>query len=153
MALFSKVFCFTTLPRIFWAFAQCYFPDAYLVHCFCLFFFFRSVFFLRVSSPELTFVEFSSGPHLRVLVLHAYDFCYFLIFMLFALVTPRFASILVFYKLLCLRVPSAFCGTFCFCHNVIYSRTVFSFLHILFAYNDFMAEASVARRRPVWPSG
>ena len=59
--------------------------------------------------------------------------------MLFALVTPRFASILVFYILLCLRVPSAFCSTFCFCHNVISSRTVFPFLHILFAYNDFMS--------------
>ena len=58
--------------------------------------------------------------------------------MFFALVSPRFASILVFYKLLCLRVPSAFCGTFCFCHNVISSRTVLSFLHILFVYNDFM---------------
>ena len=104
-----------------------------------LFRFFRSVFFLRVSSPELTFVEFSSGPHFRVLVLHALDFCYFLVFMLFSLVSPRFASILVLYKLLCLCVPSAFCSTFCLCHNVISFRTVFPFLHILFVYNDFMS--------------
>ena len=113
---------------MFLAFAQCYSPDAYLVHCFFFFFlFFRSVFFLRVSPPELTYVEFSSGPHFRALVLHALDFCYFLVLMFFALVSPRFASILVFYKLLCLCVPSAICGTFCFCHNVISSRTVFSF--------------------------
>ena len=144
--LFSKVFLFPTLPHIFLAFAQCYSPDAYLVHCFCLFSFFRSVFSLRVSSPELTFVEFSSGPHFRVLVLHALDFCYFLVFKFFALVSPRFASILVFYKLLCLCVPSAFCGTFCFCYNVISSRTVFSFLHILFVYNDFMSLSSFRLR-------
>ena len=59
--------------------------------------------------------------------------------MFFALVSPRFASILEFYKLLCLCVPSAFCGTFYFCYNVISSRTVFYFLHILFVYNDFMS--------------
>ena len=77
--------------------------------------------------------NFSLRPNFRVLVLHALDFCYFLVFVFFALASPRFASnccVFVF--------PSRFAAPFCFRQNVISSRTVFSILHILFVYNDFM---------------
>lgn len=64
----------------------------------------------------------------------SFSFCSFLILLFLHLSPLILLLFFVFNRLLCLCFASAFCGTFCFCHNVIFPRTVFSFMHISFRF-------------------
>ena len=112
------------------------FSSLFLFCFFCFFFF--SVFFLRVSPPELTFVEFSSGPHFRVLVLHALDFCSFLVFLFLPL------SALVLLLFLCsidccvFVFPPRFAAPFVSV-TMLFFLALFSLLCVFhLVYNNFM---------------
>ena len=70
LCCFLKFFVMLTLPRKF-RFCPVLFPQRPFLISSRMFF---NVFFVRVSSPEHRFVEFSSVPRFQVLILHALDF-------------------------------------------------------------------------------
>ena len=70
LALFSEVFCYANFVSQISLLSSAI-PSTPILNFIAYVF---NVFFVRVSSPELRFVEFSSVPRFQVLILHALDF-------------------------------------------------------------------------------